>query len=426
MTEPDRPSLYYASARDKRRARGEKLFTSLGFLSISAASIILAGIIGAIVFLGSGAFVRYEVDLKIYLDEAIVDPNGTRDEIDLRTADYRGLIRESLREMVNDADNGKEIMGLQSLVSPGAEFDLVRKVTAHPDIIGTNVLIRAALSDDADQYLKRGRRDNTGRLDEHQKLWLQLFDEQNVLHKSFNLRFLSGGDSAEPELAGVAAGVIGSFLALIIALAIAVPAGIATAVYLEEFAPKNRIADFVEVTINNLAAVPSIVFGLLGLAILINTMGMPRSAPVVGGIVLALMTLPTVIIASRAAIRSVPSTIYEGALSVGASRMQAVTDHVLPASAPGILTGVIIGLAQALGETAPLLMIGMVAFVVTPPASFTDPSSALPVLIYLWAESPERAFIEKTAGAALVLLLFLVSLNLTAIWLRHKFKVKGI
>lgn len=426
MTDQKTASLFIASPRDKRRAAGEAVFKSFGFLAIAFASVVLMAIIGAIVGLGSSAFLRHDVALSIELNTEIIDPDGTKDPSILRTADYRGLIRESLLAAFPGVSEKKDILDLQALISPGAEFDLVRRVVAEPELIGQRITISAPLSDDADQYFKRGRKPPSGRLSEKQIGWLEALDDEGLVSRKFNGRFLTGGDSSEPELAGVAAGVIGSFLALIIAMAISVPAGVATAVYLEEFAPKNRIADFVEVNINNLAAVPSIVFGLLGLAIIINGFGMPRSAPVVGGIVLALMTLPTIIIAARAAIRSVPSTIYEGALSVGASRLQAVTDHVLPASAPGILTGVIIGLAQALGETAPLLMIGMVAFVVTPPASFVDPSSALPVLIYLWAESPERAFIEKTAGAALVLLLFLVTLNLIAIWLRHKFKVKGI
>ena len=303
-------------------------------------------------------------------------------------------------------------------------------IVEQPDLIGQTITLNAPLSDDAEQYFKRGglkpNRTVVSKLTEKQINWLNELQNAGLIRSTFNYAFLTGGDSSEPELAGVAAGVVGSFFALFIALGFAAPLGIATAVYLEEFAPKNRISDIIEININNLAAVPSIVFGLLGLAIFINVFGMPRSAPLVGGLVLGLMTLPTVIIATRASIRSIPRTIYEGALAVGASRLQANTDHVLPAAAPGILTGVIIGLAQALGETAPLLMIGMVAFVVTPPVSVLDPSSALPVLIYLWAESPERAFVEKTAGAAMVLLLFLGVMNFTAVWLRRRFQIKGI
>ena len=205
-------------------------------------------------------------------------------------------------------------------------------------------------------------------------------------------------------------------------LGLSLPLGIAAAVYLEEFAPKNRWTDFIEVNINNLAAVPSIVFGLLGLAVFINFFGLPRSAPLVGGLVLTLMTLPTIIIASRAALKSVPPSIREAALGVGASRMQTLFHHVLPLAMPGMLTGTIIGMAQALGETAPLLMIGMVAFIVDVPQGVLDPATVLPVQIYLWADSPERAFLEKTAAAIMVLLAFLVLMNLAAIWLRRKFE----
>lgn len=425
MTDTPRASLYVSNRRDRVRARRETLFRALGLSAVLTASAILIAIISAIVMMGSAALTQHTVRLDVFLDPKIIDPHASHNSVILRTADYRGLVRNALLQRFEGVHDRSEIMALQALVSPGAEFDLVRMVTANPALIGQSVTINAPLSDDADQHLKHG--DNTSaRLSDDQLAWLRTLQDAGETERRFNTRFLTSGDSSEPELAGVAAGVIGSFLALIVALAFAVPAGVATAVYLEEFAPKNAIADFVEVNINNLAAVPSIVFGLLGLAILINGFGLPRSIPLVGGLVLGLMTLPTVIIAARAAIRSVPSNIYEGALAVGASRLQAMTDHVLPASAPGILTGVIIGLAQALGETAPLLMIGMVAFVVTPPASIFDPASALPVLIYLWAESPERAFIEKTAGAALVLLFFLIILNMTAIWLRQKFKTKGL
>ena len=405
----------------------ERGFKLIGQLSIATATLILAAIVGAIVVMGVSAFQQHEVDLEVTLTESVVDPRGDRNPVELRTADYRGLIRVALLERFPEVTTRGRVLELQALVSPGAEFDLVRRITDDPALIGRTIRIEAPLSDDVDQYLKHHDGDEESvRITSSQQAWVSRLQADGVIHKRFNARFFTGGDSSEPELAGIAAGVIGSFLALITALVLAVPAGVATAVYLEEFAPRNRLADFVEANINNLAAVPSIVFGLLGLAIFINGFGLPRSAPLVGGIVLALMTLPTVIIASRAAIRAVPSNIYEGSLAVGASRMQAMTDHVLPASAPGILTGVIIGLAQALGETAPLLMIGMVAFVITPASSIFDPSSALPVLIYLWAESPERAFIEKTAGAALILLVFLIVLNMTAIWLRRKFKVKGI
>jgi phosphate transport system permease protein len=238
----------------------------------------------------------------------------------------------------------------------------------------------------------------------------------------FNLRFFTGGDSREPELAGIAGAALGSLWTMLVVLIMAFPLGVMAAIYLEEFAPKNRWTDIIEVNINNLAAVPSIVFGLLGLAVFLNFFGMPRSAPLVGGLVLALMTLPTIIIAGRAALQAVPPSIREGALGLGASRMQMVAGNVLPLAMPGMLTGAIIGMARALGETAPLLMIGMVAFIVDLPKGPLDAATALPVQIFLWADSPERAFVERTSAATIVLLVFLILMNLGAVLLRKKFE----
>ncbi len=246
--------------------------------------------------------------------------------------------------------------------------------------------------------------------------------ERGLVQTEFNTTFFTGGDSREPELAGIWGATVGSFYTLLITLALSFPIGVASAVYLEEFAPRNRWTDLIEVNINNLAAVPSIVFGLLGLAVFINFFGMPRSAPLVGGVVLALMALPTIIIAGRAALKSVPPSIREAALGIGASKMQMIFHHVLPLALPGMLTGTIIGMAHALGETAPLLMIGMVAFIVDIPGGFTDPATVLPVQVYLWADSPERAFVEKTSAAIMVLLLFLILMNGIAVFLRKKFE----
>ena len=252
--------------------------------------------------------------------------------------------------------------------------------------------------------------------------WIESLKSEQAVQRQFNTVFFTSGDSREPEQAGIAGALMGSLLTLIVTLALSFPIGVAAAIYLEEFAPKNRLSDLIEVNINNLAAVPSIVFGLLGLAVFINFFGMPRSAPIVGGMVLTLMTLPTIIIASRAALKSVPPSIREAALGMGASQMQTVFHHVLPLAMPGMLTGSIIGMAQALGETAPLLMIGMVAFIVDIPASVFDPSTVLPVQVYLWADSPERAFVERTSAAIMVLLGFLVVMNLLAVLLRKKFE----
>ena len=252
--------------------------------------------------------------------------------------------------------------------------------------------------------------------------FLERFRAQGQVSRHFNWRFFSTGDSREPELAGIRGAIIGSLLTLLVTLALCLPIGVMAAVYLEEFAPKNRLTQLIEVNINNLAAVPSIVFGLLGLAVFLNYFGLPRSAPLVGGLVLALLVLPTVIIAARAALKAVPPSIKEAALGVGASHQQAVLHHVLPLAMPGIMTGTIIGMAHALGETAPLLMIGMVAFIVDVPKLFTDPATVLPVQIFLWSDLPEPAFQQKTAAAIVVLLVFLFVMNGMAIWLRKRFE----
>jgi phosphate transport system permease protein len=259
---------------------------------------------------------------------------------------------------------------------------------------------------------------------DNKEVWLQELMRSGDVETRFNFSFFTQGDSREPELAGIRGAAMGSFYTLVITILLAFPLGVAAAVYLEEFAPRNRWTDLIEVNINNLAAVPSIIFGLLGLAVFINFFHVPRSVPLVGGLVLTLMTLPTIIISSRAAIKSVPPSIREAAIGVGASPMQVVLHHVLPLAMPGMLTGAIIGMARALGETAPLLMIGMVAFIVDVPNGFTDPATALPVQIFLWADSPERAFVEKTSAAIMVLLAFLVVMNTFAVVLRKRLERK--
>ncbi len=257
-----------------------------------------------------------------------------------------------------------------------------------------------------------------------QMRWLNTLREEGRTESRFNTTFFLAGDSREPELAGIKAALVGSLYTLLVTFCLAFPIGVMAAIYLEEFAPRNRLTDLIEININNLAAVPSIVFGLLGLAVFINFFELPRSAPLVGGIVLALMTLPTIIITSRAAIQAVPPSIHEAALGVGASKLQTILHHVLPVAMPGILTGSIIGMAQALGETAPLLMIGMVAFIMEVPAGVTDPATVLPVQIFLWADSPERGFTEKTSAAIMVLMAFLIMMNAAAVYLRRRFERK--
>ncbi|HIN65129.1 MAG TPA: phosphate ABC transporter permease PstA, partial [Candidatus Obscuribacterales bacterium] len=252
--------------------------------------------------------------------------------------------------------------------------------------------------------------------------FLEKLKVEGKVENHFNTTFFTSGDSRDAELAGILGSLIGSILMLTVTIALAVPFGVLAAVYLEEFAPKNWFTNIVEININNLAAVPSIVFGLLGLAVFLNFFGLPRSAPLVGGLVLALLVLPTIIIAARASLKAVPPSIKEAALGVGASHQQAVFHHVLPLAMPGIMTGTIIGMAHALGETAPLLMIGMLAFIVDVPGGFTDPATALPAQIYIWSDLPEQAFQAKTAAAILVLLAFLLIMNGAAIWLRNKFE----
>jgi phosphate transport system permease protein len=260
------------------------------------------------------------------------------------------------------------------------------------------------------------------RVNDREVAWLESLRERGVMESVFNWAFFTSGDSREPELAGIRGALVGSALTLLVTLALCLPIGVAAAIYLEEFAPKNRVTEIIEVNINNLAAVPSIVFGLLGLAMFLNFFGLPRSAPVVGGLVLALLVLPTIIIAARAALKAVPPSIKEAALGVGASHQQAIFHHVLPLATPGIMTGTIIGMAHALGETAPLLMIGMVAFIVEIPIGITDAATVLPVQIYLWSDLPEIAFRSKTAAAIMVLLAFLFVMNGAAIYLRKRFE----
>ena len=266
--------------------------------------------------------------------------------------------------------------------------------------------------------------ESSRRISDSQINVIKQLQEQKIIENKFNATLFTSGDSRESEQAGILGALVGSALMLSITFMIAFPLGVAAAIYLEEFAPKNRFIDFIEVNINNLAAVPSIIYGLLGLAVFINYLGMPRSAPLVGGLVLALMTFPVVIIASRASLQSVPPSIRDAALGVGASKIQTIFDHILPLALPGILTGSIIGMARALGESAPLIMIGMVAFVVDIPSSPLDSSAALPVQVYLWADSPERGFVEKTSAAIMVLLTFLLLMNSLAIWLRNKYEIK--
>ncbi len=404
----------------QKRYSSERRFRMLGLSAIIASMLFLALLFVTITGNGYTAFWQTFMKLEVYFDPNMLPQDA------LERADYPGLVKKSLRTMFPDAKGRSDKRKLYKLVSSGASFQLRDMVLQNPALVGQTLSIWVPADDDVDMLIKghfdRDLPEEARRLNNRQLAWLDRLDATDSIKKKFNTTFFTAGDSREPELAGIKGAVLGSFYTLIITLILSFPIGVASAVYLEEFAPRNRWTDLIEVNINNLAAVPSIVFGLLGLAVFLNFFGLPRSAPVVGGLVLTLMTLPTIIIASRAALLSVPPSIREAALGVGASKMQVVAHHVLPLAMPGMLTGTIIGMARALGESAPLLMIGMVAFIVDIPGGFTDPSTVLPVQIYLWVDSPERAFVERTSAAVMVLLGFLIVMNATAVYLRKKFE----
>ena len=409
-----------------RRYRRERNFRLAGLGAVLVGLAFLAFFFYTLIGNGYTAFLQTHIVLDVELDASSIDPDGDRDPQALGRADYQGLIRNALRARFPEVQGRNDLRELFALVSPGAGFELRNQVLANPELVGETVRQWFVADDDVDMLIKghidRTAEESQRRISDAQLGWIEQLEADGSVARRFNHRFFTSGDSRDPEMSGVWSAVVGSFFMLLVTLALSFPLGVATAIYLEEFAPKNRWTDVVEVNINNLAAVPSIVFGLLGLALFINFFGLPRSAPVVGGLVLTLMTLPVVIIAARASLTSVPPSIREAALGVGASRMQTIFHHVMPLALPGMLTGTIIGMARALGESAPLLMIGMVAFIVDVPESPLDPSTALPVQVYLWADSPERAFVERTSAAILVLLAFLLVMNASAILLRKRFE----
>jgi phosphate transport system permease protein len=410
----------------RKRYWAERRFRAYGIGAVLLGVLFVVFLFVTIFKNGIGAFQQTRVQLEVFYDPGLLDPAGTRKPADLAAADYQQLVRAALKAKFPDVDGRGPTRELTRLLSPGAQFELQERVQANPALVGQRQNLWLLASDAVDLLVK-GQVDRTlpeaeRPLSDQQLAWLDALQSAGALDKKFNSRFFSQGDSREPEKAGVWGAVMGSFYTLVLTLLLSFPIGVAAAIYLEEFAPTNRWTDLIEVNINNLAAVPSIVFGLLGLSIFIGVFGLPRSAPLVGALVLTLLTLPTIIIAARAALKSVPPSIREAALGMGASKIQTIAHHVLPLAMPGMLTGTIIGMARALGETAPLLMIGMVAFIVDVPRGFTDPATALPVQIFLWSDSPERGFVEKTSGAIIVLLGFLVVMNAAAVLLRNKFE----
>ena len=414
-TRPRRGGGARGAARLRRRYAAERRFRLYGLVAILAAVAMLAVLIGSMALKGYTAFWQTEIALPVHFDAERIEPSGA--------GSYRAVLGRTLEARFPEAGRS-DVRKLMGMMSSGAELTLRRMVREDLSIIGTTRRVWLTADDEIDM-VRKGHIDpalpeDARPVSDKELAWLGDLQEAGDVRTVFNATFFTAGDSREPEQAGILGATVGSALTLLVTLLASFPMGVLAAVYLEEFAPKNRFTDLIEVNINNLAAVPSIVFGLLGLAVFLNFFGLPRSAPLVGGLVLALMTLPTIIIAARAALAAVPPSIREGALGIGASRLQTVTHHVLPLAMPGILTGTIIGLARALGETAPLLMIGMVAFIVDIPEGFTDPATALPVQIFIWADSPERAFVEKTSAATLVLLAFLIAMNGLAVWLRRR------
>ncbi|MCX8049750.1 MAG: phosphate ABC transporter permease PstA [Methylohalobius sp.] len=403
----------------RRRARETRLKWA-GFMAVAVTLALLALLLGSIVALGWRAFQQTYLALDVYFDPQVIAPDGRLDEESLRQADYESLVRQALRELFPQVEGRTQQRMLYRLVSSGGADYLSHMVLADPRLIGTRQRVWLPASSDVDMFAKG----QTGaQRAASLQPWIDHLLAQGRIEKRFNKTFFTAGDSREPELAGILGALSGSFYTIGLTLLLSFPLGVAAAVYLEEFAPKKNFwVDLIEVNINNLAAVPSIVFGLLGLAVFLNAFALPRSTPLVGALVLTLMTLPTIIITSRVSLQAVPPWIREAALGVGASKMQMVLHHVLPLALPGMLTGAIIGTARALGETAPLLMIGMVAFIVDIPRGLLDPATVLPVQIYLWADSAERGFVERAAAAILVLLVFMLLMNALAIFLRRHFE----
>ncbi|HEX6144618.1 MAG TPA: phosphate ABC transporter permease PstA [Geminicoccaceae bacterium] len=411
-----------AAERVRRRHAADRRLRRLGAGAIAVAIGLLVILLSSIVISSWTAWTTTQIRLDVTIDPGRIDAD------DPFRGRYQDLVREAVYGLFPEVESAADQRPLRDLISNGAQFEVRERVVENPGLVGKTVSIWVPASDSIDQLRKGvidrelppGRR----RVSDRQIAYYDALVEQGRVRSVPNTTLFTAADSRFPELAGLEGALKGSFYLLLITALLSVPMGVAAAVYLEEFAPKNRWTDLIEVNINNLAAVPSIVFGLLGLAVFLGFFGLPRSAPLVGGMVLSLMTLPTIIIATRSALKAVPPSIREAALGVGASHLQMVGHHVLPLAMPGILTGAIIGMAQALGETAPLLLIGMNAFITAAPEGVTSPSTALPTQIFIWFDSPERGFVARTSAAIVVLLGFLILMNALAVFLRRRFERK--
>lgn len=426
VSESDKAPSFFQTKEAIRRVRSRKAadfrLRLYGLIAIGLAVSMLAALFVSLIASGYPSFVQTHVALDVYLDPADIKADSPE------SGNYRVVIKDSLLTLFPEVRNPRQQRALQGLVSNGAQHILRDKVTADPLLIGQTFSLKVPTSDMVDQFHKsvisRQLPEDQRKISDQQISWYDTLAAAGRITAPFNWALFFNSDSRFPELAGLKGAIAGSFYSLAVCFLISFPMGIAAAIYLEEFAARNKFTDFIEVNINNLAAIPSVVFGLLGLALFLQFMGLPRSAPLVGGIVLSLMTLPTIIIATRVALKAVPPSIREAALGLGASRQQVVFHHVLPLSLPGVMTGSIIGLARALGETAPLLLIGMNAFITSDPGGLMDPATALPTQIFIWADSPERGFAARTSAAILVLIGFLLVMNITAIFLRQKFERK--
>ena len=419
-----------------KRYKKEKRFILLGRVAVSLTIIFLVILLGSIFLKGISGFYTTNIFLQTNLSQEIIDPQDKKNVEEIYKSSWRKIARNSIYDVLSAFNKSKNIDKISrkdkrdflKLFSRSSEFYIRDFTLKNLDSIGKEVKISIPSSSLVDQFLK-GKiniavNEDDRPINDKQVSWINFMVENKMIERKFNINFFYKGDSRNAEEAGILGAIVGSFFVILVAIIVAFPVGVMSAIYLEEFAPKNKITNVIEVNINNLAAVPSIVFGLLGLAIFLNFFGLPRSSPLAGGLVLALMTLPTIIISSRVAIKSVPPSIREAAMGIGASKMQSVFHHVIPLAVPGILTGTIIGMARALGETAPLLMMGMVAFIVDVPQSITDPSTVLPAQIFLWSDQPERGFEEKTAAATIILLVFLLTMNALAVFLRYKYERK--
>lgn len=415
-----------AASVNKRHAT-EKRFKIYAKTAIAISIVFLAVLLANIFINGLPAFLQTKVSVEVLFSEDM-DSFGLRDIQELEKADYRKVLQEALKTRFPEVTTRKDKFALYNLVSKEGAPILKKMVLENPKLVGTKKKIWLPASSIVDMYIK-GKISETipeskRKLKDKQIRWIKELQENNQVELFFNRSFFTAGDSREPEAAGILGSMLGSLLVILSCIALAFPLGVLTAIYLEEFAPKNKLTDLIEVNINNLAAVPSIVFGLLGLAIYIQFFGIPRSAALAGGLTLALMALPIIVISTRTSIRAIPQSIRDGAIALGASKIQTTFDHVIPLAMPGIMTGTILSIARVLGETAPLLMIGMVAFIVDIPKGFLDPSTALPVQVYLWADSPELGFIEKTSAAIIILLALLIVINAVAVVLRKKFETR--